>query len=134
MNKFNQPQHHVLKYRRSRKAVRKRLQSPHSSLKLSHKPPVAPISGKRQRKLQKQWRRKEALETGLVTMQEIEMLAVDNLASSGQDTEVVKKKTSHQGKHRFHMKKQKRFSLKQTTTKGKDKKMVEPTTEDPMIE
>lgn len=48
--------------------------------KLKTVPPPSSLSGKRKRKIQKKWRRdqKSAMDKGLVTMEDIQMMSVDN--------------------------------------------------------
>ena len=76
MAKFNV----VQKKKRALTAERKRaLHGDPSTRKLNTKPQNQSLSGKRKRKLLKKWRRdqKEAMEKGLLTMQDVEMAAVD---------------------------------------------------------
>ncbi|KAJ0079646.1 hypothetical protein Patl1_23842 [Pistacia atlantica] len=70
----------VLKRKRAEKAERKR--SRHGdpkTAKLKNKPQNLSVSGKRQRKLFKKWRRdqKEAVGSGLVSMQDVEMAVAE---------------------------------------------------------
>ncbi|KAK4279893.1 hypothetical protein QN277_011596 [Acacia crassicarpa] len=80
-------------------------------LKIKHQP--LSISGKRQRKLLKKWRReqKEALETGLVTMEDVENIVAEAEGSS-QDCSKSSRK--------IHLKKG--LKLKQLKKRGKDKR------------
>ncbi|XP_076900560.1 uncharacterized protein LOC143554752 [Bidens hawaiensis] len=80
----------VQKRRRAAIADRKRTAhgDPHTG-KLKHKPQNTTISGKRKRKrkLMKKWRRdqKEAVEKGLITMEDIEMAVADGSGTSSQE-------------------------------------------------
>ena len=76
MAKFNE----VQKKRRAQNAERKRaIHGEPSTGKLKAKPQTLSVSGKRKRKLLKKWRRDhtEALQKGLITMQDVEMAAAD---------------------------------------------------------
>ncbi|KAK9056497.1 hypothetical protein SSX86_023858 [Deinandra increscens subsp. villosa] len=102
----------VQKRRRAAIADRKRaVHGDPSTGKLKHKPQNTTISGKRKRKLMKKWRRdqKEAMEKGLITMEDIEMAVADGSGTSSQET--------NKSPVKFHMKK----SLKIRPSK-KDKK------------
>lgn len=117
MNKFNLPRRNLLKDRRAKRANLRRLQSGGSSLKLPACPPPRPISGKKQRKVLKKWRRaqKDALESGLVSMQDIEMMAADN--SDGEQ-----KAQPHEGEkkpYRVLVKKRAKLMLKKSKKQGK---------------
>lgn len=57
MNKFNQARRSLLQDRRSKKTSLRRVRSGNSSLKLPLNPPKLALSGKRQRKALKKWRR-----------------------------------------------------------------------------
>ncbi|XP_024539079.1 uncharacterized protein LOC112349246 [Selaginella moellendorffii] len=76
MNKFNAAQRNLQRDRRHKKAQEKRLRLGLQSLKLSRQSASRTPSGKRQRKLDKKLRRaqKEVLESGLVSVQDIEMI------------------------------------------------------------
>lgn len=117
MNKFNLPRRNLLKDRRAKRANLRRLKSGGSSLKLPACPPQRPISGKKQRKLLKKWRRaqKYALESGLVSMQDIEMMAADN--SDGEQ-----EAQPHEGEkkpYRVLVKKRAKLMLKKSKKQGK---------------
>ncbi|KAL5767498.1 hypothetical protein ACOSP7_014104 [Xanthoceras sorbifolium] len=102
----------VLKRKRAEKAVRKRaVHGDPSSGKLKNKPQNLSVSGKRQRKLLKKWRReqKEAVERGLVTMEDVEMAAS---AGTSQDT--------NKSPTKFRLKKG--LKLKQLKHRGKKTK------------
>lgn len=74
MGKYNV----VMKRRRAEKAARKReIHGDPVTAKLKNKPQNLSVSGKRQRKLLKKWRRdqKEAADKGLISMQDVEMMA-----------------------------------------------------------
>jgi len=79
MNKFNLPLRNIQKERRANRSEKRRLRSAAPSLKISVKPGPRSLSGKKKRKLEKKWRKtqKEALEGGLVTMEDIQMMAAD---------------------------------------------------------
>ncbi|XP_030535747.1 uncharacterized protein LOC115744614 isoform X1 [Rhodamnia argentea] len=111
MAKFNE----VQKKRRALAAERKRtVHGDALTGKLKNKQQPLSISGKRKRKLFKKWRReqKEALQKGLVTMQDVEMAVAEGETGTSEET----KKTST----RFHMKKSLR--LKQLKRRGGGKK------------
>ncbi|EFJ28332.1 hypothetical protein SELMODRAFT_441087 [Selaginella moellendorffii] len=80
MNKFNAAQRNLQRDRRHKKAQEKRLRLGLQSLKLSRQSASRTPSGKRQRKLEKKLRRaqKEVLESGLVSVQDIEMICADS--------------------------------------------------------
>ncbi|KAM7279063.1 hypothetical protein ACFE04_006197 [Oxalis oulophora] len=86
------------------------------SRKLKVKPQLQSVSGKRQRKILKKWRRdqKEALDKGLVTMEDVEMAAADSQPKAASTSKAPAK---------FHMKKG--LKIKQSKCKGKDKKKSE---------
>jgi hypothetical protein len=79
MNKFNLPLRNIQRERRANRSEKRRLRSAAPSLKISVKPGPRSLSGKKKRKLEKKWRKtqKEALEGGLVTMEDIQMMAAD---------------------------------------------------------
>ncbi|XP_059304372.1 uncharacterized protein LOC132056273 isoform X1 [Lycium ferocissimum] len=81
--------------------------------KLKQKAQTHSISGKRKRKLFKKWRRdqKEAIEKGVITMQDVEMAVADAAEGKTQDA----KKTPV----KFPMKKSSKLKLKK---KGKNKR------------
>ncbi|KAI7748496.1 hypothetical protein M8C21_021332 [Ambrosia artemisiifolia] len=79
----------VQKRRRAAIAERKRaLHGDPATGKLKHKPQYTTLSGKRQRKLMKKWRRdqKDAMEKGLITMEDIEMAVADGSGTSSEQT------------------------------------------------
>ncbi|KAI5347341.1 PREDICTED: LOC110102797 isoform [Prunus dulcis] len=109
MAKFNE----VQKRKRTQKAERKRaVHGDPSTGKLKNKPQPLSISGKRKRKLLKKWRRdqNEAVQKGLITMQDVEMAAADG----GEESTDTKKTCS-----KFPMKKG--LKLKQLKRKGRNK-------------
>ncbi|XP_075650602.1 uncharacterized protein LOC142621171 isoform X1 [Castanea sativa] len=124
MAKFNVMQ----RRRRAQIAERKRaIHGDPTTGKLKNRPQPLSISGKRKRKLLKKWRReqKDAIEKGLVSMEDVEMAA--SQAGTSQDTD--KTPTT------FHMKKT--LKLKQLKHRGKKKrKSSMPTTAsvDAMVE
>ncbi|GAB4858181.1 hypothetical protein Ancab_009578 [Ancistrocladus abbreviatus] len=99
------------KERRAQIADRKRtLYGDPATGKLKKKPQSLYISGKRKRKLLKRWRRKEAMEKGLVIIQDVEMATADG--------------TSQEAKRapaKFHLKKSVKLKAKQRKQKGKTK-------------
>ncbi|XP_044477753.1 uncharacterized protein LOC123205026 [Mangifera indica] len=100
----------VQKRKRGEKAQRKRAKYGDSKTgKLKNKLQTLSVSGKRQRKLLIKWRReqKEALESGLVSMQDVEMAAAEGTLEEANKTPT-----------KFHMKK----GLKLKHLKGKCKK------------
>ncbi|KAK9914689.1 hypothetical protein M0R45_038451 [Rubus argutus] len=108
MAKFNV----VQKKKRTQSQERKRrIHGDPVSGKLKLKEQPVSISGKRKRKLLKKWRRdqKEAVEKGLITMEDVEMADDDDEESQGT------KKSSN----KFPMKKS--VKLKQGKRKGKKK-------------
>ncbi|CAN1162484.1 hypothetical protein LINPERPRIM_LOCUS1144 [Linum perenne] len=115
MAKFNQ----VLKRKRAAIADKKRLaHGDPITAKLKTQPQNHSVSGKRQRKLLKKWRRdrKEAVEKGLVTMEDVEMAVAD-----GEGTSKDSSKTST----KFNVKKG--VKVKQLKRhKGKNKSMAKP--------
>ncbi len=105
MAKFNV----VQKRKRAEKAERKRaIHGDPLTAKLKNKPQPLSVSGKRQRKLFKKWRReqKEALEKGIVSMEDVEMAV-----SQGTSEETSKNST------KFHLKKS--VKLKHLKRKGR---------------
>ncbi|KAH6754992.1 hypothetical protein C2S52_017797 [Perilla frutescens var. hirtella] len=110
MAKFNV----VQKRRRAALATQKRqLHGDPTTGKLHQKIQPQSISGKRQRKLLKKWRReqKEAVEKGLITMQDVEMAVADEPAKDANKSSV-----------KFPMKKSSRLRVKQLKKKGKSQK------------
>nr|CAD1840927.1 unnamed protein product [Ananas comosus var. bracteatus] len=112
MAKFNV----VQKARRERSHEKKRaVHGDPASGKLTQRrgPPVS-LSGKRKRKLLKKWRRdqKQALEKGLVTMEDVEMAIADEGSSQG---------TSEKPHMKVHLKKKSRLQIKRLRGKGKKK-------------
>ncbi|KAK4835527.1 hypothetical protein QYF36_010938 [Acer negundo] len=102
----------VLKRKRAAKAVRKRAaHGDPTTGKLTNKPQALSVSGKRQRKLLKKWHReqKEAVEKGLVTMEDVEMAASQG---ASQDT--------NKSPNKFHVKKG--LKLKHLKRRGKKTK------------
>ncbi|XP_004307870.1 PREDICTED: uncharacterized protein LOC101298261 [Fragaria vesca subsp. vesca] len=108
MAKFNEVQK---KKRAQNQENKRRIHGDPVSGKLHLKQQPVSISGKRKRKLEKKWRRdqKEAVEKGLITMEDVEMAAADTEESEG----------TKKGSKKFHMKKSVR--LKQAKHKGKKK-------------
>ncbi|XP_024176033.1 uncharacterized protein LOC112181864 isoform X2 [Rosa chinensis] len=108
MAKFNEVQK---KKRAQNQEKKRRIHGDPVSGKLHLKQQPVSISGKRKRKLEKKWRRdqKEAVEKGLITMEDVEMAAADDDESLG----------TKKGSKKFHMKKS--IKLKQGKHKGKKK-------------
>ncbi|XP_071713846.1 uncharacterized protein [Rutidosis leptorrhynchoides] len=78
----------VQKQRRAAIAERKRaVHGDAYTGKLKHRPQNTMISGKRKQKLMKKWRRdqKEAVEKGLITMEDIQMAVADGSGTSSQE-------------------------------------------------
>lgn len=104
MNKFNLPRRNIQKERRQKRAERKKAKltsaasrvscaddsccaSTAVSLKVSTvNAHSGYLSGKKKAKLMKKWRRaqKEALQSGLVTMEDVEMMVADDEGSADQ--------------------------------------------------
>ncbi|RDX66456.1 hypothetical protein CR513_54771 [Mucuna pruriens] len=109
MAKFNV----VQKRRRALKAEKKRrIHGDPFTRKLKIKDQPLPLSGKRKRKLFKKWRRdqKDALQNGLMTMEDVQMAVTQ--AGDTKDTPTPSAKV--------HLKKG--FKLKQLKRKGKNKR------------
>ncbi|KAL2921423.1 Hamartin [Bienertia sinuspersici] len=108
MAKFNE----VQKKRRAEISKKKRaLYGDPNTKKLKRATQSQSVSGKRQRKLLRKWRRdqKIAIEKGLVTLDDVEMAAADGPSES--------KKTPA----KFHLKKSVKLKSKQRKQKGKSK-------------
>ncbi|KAL3374094.1 hypothetical protein AABB24_005857 [Solanum stoloniferum] len=84
--------------------------------KLKQKAQPLAISGKRKRKLFKKWRRdqKEAIEKGVITMEDVEMAVADAAEGKTQD--------SNKAPVKFPMKKSSKLKMKQLKKKGKSKR------------
>ncbi|XP_050386589.1 uncharacterized protein LOC126802917 [Argentina anserina] len=108
MAKFNEVQK---KKRAQSQEKKRRVHGDPVSGKLHLKQQPVSISGKRKRKLEKKWRRdqKDAVEKGLITMEDVEMAAADLEESQG----------TNKGSKKFSMKKS--VKLKQGKHKGKKK-------------
>ncbi|KAE8735568.1 putative pentatricopeptide repeat-containing protein [Hibiscus syriacus] len=114
----------VQKQKRAQRAERKRAtHGDPSTKKLKNKSQSLSISGKRKRKLLKKWRRdqKEVIEKGLVTMEDVEMVAAE-----GTSQDATKKAPS-----KFHMKKN--LKLKRKGKKKGSKPAIEASV-DSMVE
>ncbi|XP_009613871.1 uncharacterized protein LOC107797187 [Nicotiana tabacum] len=112
MAKFNE----VQKKRRAVIAESKRAKhGDPNTRKLKQKAQPLSISGKRKRKLFKKWRRdqKEAIEKGVITMQDVEMAVADAADGKTQDANKTPVK--------FPMKRSSKLKLKQLKKKGKGK-------------
>ncbi|XP_073314983.1 uncharacterized protein [Primulina huaijiensis] len=112
MAKFNE----VQKRRRAAVAIWKRkVHGDPFTGKLQQKPQPLSISGKRKRKLLKKWRReqKEAVEKGLITMQDVEMAVADGTSKDASKPSV-----------RFSMKKSAKLKVKQLKKNKKVKNTV----------
>uniref|UniRef100_A0A1J3JDH6 Uncharacterized protein n=1 Tax=Noccaea caerulescens TaxID=107243 RepID=A0A1J3JDH6_NOCCA len=123
MAKFNE----VAKMKREAKADRKRaIHGDPLTNKLKTRAPNVSVSGKRQRKLLRKWRReqKEMVEKGLVTMEDVEMASAE---AASEDTKKSQRK--------FSVKKT--LKLNKLKNKGKKKKSQKATGEgsaDQMLE
>jgi hypothetical protein len=132
MNKFNLPRRNIQKERRQKRAERKKQQSKSRAapakesvesatdgstalaLKVSSSQHVPYMSGKRRAKLQKKWRRaqKEAIQSGLVTMEDIEMMTGEAEASAEDSADGSTMAPSKPMKKKFSMKKRAKLRLK----------------------
>ncbi|XP_019200132.1 PREDICTED: uncharacterized protein LOC109193778 [Ipomoea nil] len=128
MPSFNAQQ----KQRRAAIAERKRvIHGDPVTGKLKLKPQPLSVSGKRKRKLFKKWRReqKEAMEKGLITMEDVEMAVADGTAVKANKHPV-----------NFRVKKSSKLKLKQQLKKKKGKsktksqKQAAETSGDAMVE
>jgi len=115
MNKFNLPLRNIQKERRGKRSEKRRLRSAPPSLKVSVKTGPRSVSGKKKRKLEKKWRKtqKEALEGGLVTVEDIEMMAAD-----GNDQSPLQP-VNTRSSWGFNMKKHTKLRLKSSSIRGK---------------
>ncbi|KAH7840386.1 hypothetical protein Vadar_016240 [Vaccinium darrowii] len=124
MAKFNV----VQKRRRAAIADRKRATKgePFTG-KLKVKPQPQSISGKRKRKLFKKWRRdqKEAVEKGLVTMEDVEMAVAEGTSTS---------KDANKHPSQFHVKKGLKLKVKQLKKKGKSKQKSQKTATETLVD
>lgn len=133
MNKFNLPRRNIQKERRQKRTERRKQKartattakasssadgnSAALALKVSSTNVHSGyLSGKSRAKLQKKWRRaqKEALESGLVTMHDIEMMAVDE----GAGTDGAMQPSRPKSKKKFSMKKRAKLRLKSSSSQG----------------
>ncbi|XP_048226159.1 uncharacterized protein LOC8280229 isoform X1 [Ricinus communis] len=134
MAKFNVVQ------KRRREQISQRKRAVHGDPltgKLKNKKQPLSVSGKRQRKLLKKWRRlitlqeqKEAIEKGLVTMEDVEMAAAE-----GEGTSKDTSKNANKTPAKFNVKKG--LKLKHLKHNGKKKGKSKPATEaavDAMVE
>jgi hypothetical protein len=117
MNKFNLPRRNIQQERRAKRSDKRRVQSRDSNNKITLKPPARAPSGKKARKLEKKWRQaqKEAIQSGLVTMHDIEMMAVDGGGDNQESSEEKAPKTGRV----FHMKRRTKIRAKVSSKKGK---------------
>jgi len=89
--------------------------------KLKIVPPPASLSGKRKRKLLKKWRQDQraAMEKGLVTMEDIQMMSIDN------DDEDLQKSTldssAKGGSMKLQIKKRAKLRIRKGKGKGKNR-------------
>ena len=126
MNKFNLPRRNIEKDRRLKRAERRKQKAGTvraSSADISGKSGALAlqghsgnISGKQRAKLTKKWRRaqKEALQSGLVTMHDIEMMTVDE--EGGMDDGSDQQPSLPKSKKKFSMKKRAKLSLKSSSS------------------
>ncbi|BBN12137.1 hypothetical protein MPTK1_5g17680 [Marchantia polymorpha subsp. ruderalis] len=128
MNKFNLPRRNIARERRLKRTERRKLASAGSS---SATRPTASkvISGKKQRKLVKKWRQaqRNALESGLVTMQDIEMMVAEGEAGGSEEAPKVK---SPKNKRVFNVKRRAKMRLKLAGSSNKGKTTTEATSAD----
>lgn len=125
MNKFNLPRRNIQKERRQKRTERRKhkarttaaapvkvsgLNSLALSVASTH---TGYLSGKNRAKLQKRWRRaqKEALQSGLVSMQDIEMMAAEGDEEPGTDDQVLSVPKAMK-KAKFSMKKRAKLRSK----------------------
>ncbi|CAK9206987.1 unnamed protein product [Sphagnum troendelagicum] len=115
MNKFNLPLRNIQKERRAKRSEKRRLRSAPPSLKVSVKTGPRSVSGKKKRKLEKKWRKtqKEALERGLVTVEDIEMMA-----ANGNDQSPLQPVNTRSSRG-FNKKKHTKLRLKSSSIRGK---------------
>ncbi|CAK9865852.1 unnamed protein product [Sphagnum jensenii] len=115
MNKFNLPLRNIQKERRAKRSEKRRLRSAPPSLTVSVKTGPRSVSGKKKRKLEKKWRKtqKEALEGGLVTVEDIEMMA-----ANGNDQSPLQPVNTRPSRG-FNMKKHTKLRLKSSSIRGK---------------
>ncbi|GMI97327.1 hypothetical protein HRI_003402000 [Hibiscus trionum] len=117
----------VQKQKRAERAERKRaIHGDPSSKKLKNKSQSLSVSGKRKRKLLKQWRReqKEVIEKGLVTMEDVEMAAAEGTSQDATNKAPAK----------FHMKKNLKLNRLNRKGKKKDSKPAIEAPADSMVE
>ncbi|KFK43176.1 hypothetical protein AALP_AA1G089700 [Arabis alpina] len=123
MAKFNE----VAKMKREAKADRKRaIHGDPLTNKLKTRAPVVSVSGKRQRKLLRKWRReqKEMVDKGLVTMEDVEMASAD---AASEETQKPARK--------FSVKKTLKLNkLKKKGKKNKSEKATGKASADQMVE
>uniref|UniRef100_A0A7I4ATU4 Uncharacterized protein n=1 Tax=Physcomitrium patens TaxID=3218 RepID=A0A7I4ATU4_PHYPA len=121
MNKFNLPRRNIQKERRAKRAEKRKRRSSAATLRVSSGKALASISGKKARKLQKRWRQaqKEALQSGLVTMHDIEMMAIDEEGGGNQGSLQPKLPELRRA---FLMKKRAKLRLKSSSSKGVSRK------------
>nr|XP_043617516.1 uncharacterized protein LOC122589305 [Erigeron canadensis] len=121
--------------KRRRAAIAERKRAVHGDAytgKLKHKPQNTTISGKRKRKILKKWRRdqKEAVEKGLITMEDIEMAVADASGASSQE--------GNKSPLQFHMKKGVKIKSKRAAKKDRkgknNRKSDKPASSDLMME
>ncbi|KAH7659048.1 hypothetical protein IHE45_16G007000 [Dioscorea alata] len=106
----------ILKEKRAKNQERKRaIHGDPATGKLKQRAPSVSLSGKRKNKLLKKWRRdqKEAIEKGLVTMNDVEMAIAD--------AEGTSKNTAEKSPRKFSLKKASKLKIKKLKRKGKGK-------------
>lgn len=124
------------KRREAQIAERKRLiHGDPATKKLKNKSQSLSVSGKRKRKLLKKWRReqKEVIEKGLVTMEDVEMVAAEGTTEDGGTSQDATIKVPT----KFPMKKNlklKRINRKGKKKGGSSKAGIEAASVDSMIE
>ncbi|CAF2082052.1 unnamed protein product, partial [Brassica rapa] len=124
MAKYNE----IAKKKREAKADRKRaIHGDPLTNKLKSRAPVVSVSGKRQKKLLRKWRReqKEMVEKGLVTMEDVEMASADAVSEE-----------SKKSPRKFNVKKTLKLNKLKNKAgkKNKSQKAVSQVSADQMLE
>jgi hypothetical protein len=148
MNKFNLPRRNIQKERRQKRAERRKAKSfakapsvdaaekssSALSLNVSTSGHSGYLSGKNRAKLTKKWRRaqKEALQSGLVTMHDIEMMAVDEEGATTDEGAV--QPSMPKSKKKFSMKKRAKLRSRGVSSAPQVSEPVAAGGEDGMME
>ncbi|CAM6080024.1 unnamed protein product [Sphagnum tenellum] len=104
-------------YSKAKRSEKRHLRSAPPSLKVLVKTGLRSVSGKKKQKLEKKWRKmeKEALEGGLVTMEDIEMMATSEEDGNGHcPLQPINTRSSWS----FNMKKHMKLRLKSSSIRG----------------